>query len=59
MYENCKKRILHLNETMKGERDSIDCYHKIRLNRIVIDYLVRQGDLKTARAMMKEYKIEV
>lgn len=44
---------------MKGERDSIDCYHKIRLNRIVIDYLVRQGDLKTARAMMKEYKIEV
>ena len=59
LYENCKNRIIHLNETMKGETDVINCYHKIRLNRIVIDYLVRQGNLKTARAMMQEYKIEV
>lgn len=59
LYENCKKRIIHLNQTMKGDRDFIECYHKIRLNRIVIDFLVRQGNIKTARAMMQEYKIEV
>ena len=58
LYESCRKRIAHLNSISKSKEDQI-CYHKTRLNRLMIDYLVREGHLKTAKKLMQEYKIEV
>lgn len=58
LYESCRKRIAHLNSISKTKEDQI-CYHKNRLNRLMIDYLVREGHYKTAKKLMQEYKIEV
>lgn len=58
LYENCRKRVVHLNNITKSKEDQT-CYHKTRLNRLLIDYLVREGHVKTAKKLMQEYKIEV
>ena len=58
LYESCRKRIAHLNSITKTKEDQT-CYHKTRLNRLMIDYLMREGHVKTAKKLMQEYKIEV
>lgn len=58
LYEACRKRVDHLNGISKAKEDQL-CYHQTRLNRLLIDYLVREGHLKTAKKLMQEYKIEV
>ena len=59
VYETCKKRLVHLNSLVKNTRENQLCYHKTRLNRLIIDFLVREGHIKTAKKMIEQYKIEV
>ena len=58
LYESCRKRISHLNSISKSKEDQT-CYHRTRLNRLLIDYLMREGHVKTAKKLMQEYNIEV
>ena len=59
IYESCKKRIIHLNSLVKPSKEQQNCYNKTRLNRLIVDYLLREGHLKTAMKIISEYRIEV
>ena len=59
IYECCKKRLLKLNSVDVHSKESIHEYQVIRLNQLVLEHLVRNDYLDTARVVSKEYDMEV
>ena len=57
-----KKRIIHLNDLATinlAESDEFCRWSKVRLARIVDDYLLRRGYIQTAQKLAKEDDIQV
>jgi len=58
IYECCKKRLLRLNCVDVFSKESIAEYQVIRLNQLVLEHMVRNDYLETARTVSKEYDME-
>ncbi|KRX04401.1 hypothetical protein PPERSA_05662 [Pseudocohnilembus persalinus] len=69
VYECCKQRIIHLNEISKiqnqpqqqiteEQKNQLKNYHQIRLRRLIIDYLYREGHVQTAQQMIQIYNLQ-
>ncbi|KAG5458343.1 MAG: hypothetical protein BJ554DRAFT_1443, partial [Olpidium bornovanus] len=57
-----RARLNHLNELMgmkAYESPQYACWSRTRLDRILVDYMLREGLMKTAKQMAKEMNIEV
>lgn len=59
IYDSCKKRLLHLNQVDVKDKDSLYNYQNIRLHRLIVEHLLRNECLETAKKISKEYDIEV
>lgn len=57
MYEVCKKRIIHLNSAnSQSPEDQVE-YHKIKINRMIVEHLAREGFSRSAEKMMKHFSL--
>ncbi len=59
IYDCCKKRLVHLNSVDPKDKQSLDTYQAVRLHRLIVDHLSRNGCYETANMIAKEYQIEV
>lgn len=61
-FRHLKARIAHLKELCSIENiedDAYDRWSQVRLNRLLIDYMLRKGMSKTAKQLAQEKNIEV
>lgn len=61
LLEICRKRVEHIVETKLHSKDSkevIEVYHLTRMDRVLLDYFLREGYFETARAIIKEAGLE-
>jgi macrophage erythroblast attacher len=57
-YEICKKRLLHLNNASTQQPDDQTEYHKVKINRMIVEYLAREGFSQAAEKMMKNFTLD-
>eukprot|EP01017_Pseudomicrothorax_dubius_P038871 TRINITY_DN5891_c0_g1_i5.p1 TRINITY_DN5891_c0_g1~~TRINITY_DN5891_c0_g1_i5.p1 ORF type:complete len:100 (-),score=15.14 TRINITY_DN5891_c0_g1_i5:488-787(-) len=59
IYEVCKKRLTYLNSSLSpGTAEYMD-YQKIRINRMLVEYLARQGLTSTPERMISQFNLQV
>lgn len=61
LIEICKKRLIHLLEVQthyKESKEIEEAYHITRLDRLILDYFLREGYLETAGNLTKELELE-
>ena len=59
VYGCTKKRLIELNTLNNNEKQSYTAYYKSRTNKLVVDHLLRNDYVNSARIIAEEYNLNV